>query len=402
MDGIIKKTRATVGMESKNQFIRFADQRIPAEIRDNPDIYLRGHLLLALILFCLAACLITLPLGGHLFGYTSAESRIGLAINVFFFSGYLSAYYFLTRRSSFGLAAHITFGLVLTTHIIAMQLTGGFTESPATQLTLFTPLFAFVLIGIRYGLAWLGVTAALCIVSYLLSRNGTLSIQLLEQAEHRKFLDVLFFFLLMFMSTIALIFYDLMYQNLQRRLQEESDSYQYQANHDMLTRLPNRFQFFAYFEKVLESTSSGRKTLALSYIDLDGFKAINDTFGHHTGDAILKNVAQRLQAITRTDDMVARYGGDEFVLLLPTASDRQLVAKIVERIVKTLQQPIEVDGIKHRVTCSAGVAMYPKDGRTIDSLCRNADTALYTAKETNNTFCFYEDSKASSPKLTSL
>ncbi len=389
-------------MESENRFIRFADRRIPADIRDNPDFYLRGYLLLTLILSCMAICLMVVPLGGHMLGYGSTEFKVGLAVVLFCFSGYLSAYYVLSWRGNFKLAAHITFGFLLSVNITATQLTGGFVDSPVPQLTLFTPLFAFVLFGLRGGLAWVCATVMLCTLSYVLSRHDAFSIQLLKQADQRAFLEVVFFFLLMFMGVVALVFYELMYQNLQRRLQEERDSYQYQAHHDMLTGLPNRFQFFSYFEQALASAQQRKSTIALSYIDLDGFKPVNDSYGHHVGDALLEAVAHRLQAITREDDMVARFGGDEFVLLLTDVTDQQIVAKIVERVVHTLQHPIEVDGIRHRVTASAGIATFPKDGRTIDSLCRNADAALYIAKESNNTFCFYEESNASSTTLLGI
>lgn len=382
-------------MTQKSRLIRFADKRIPANIRDNPDTYLRGYLLLILIFSCIALSLLVIPLGAYLLGIESTKFRIGLAVNLFCLSGYLAAYYTLTARSNFRLAAHITFGFLLAVNIAATQLTGGFVESPVPQLTLFTPVFAFVLFGLGGGLFWLAVTTLLCLTSLALCHYNMFSIQLIEQPEQRELLKTLFFFLLIVMGTIGLVFYDLMYQNLQRRLQAERDSYLYQANHDMLTGLPNRFQFFDYFEKMLARARRSKGTMALSYIDLDGFKPVNDNYGHHVGDAILEAVAQRLQAITRADDMVARYGGDEFVLLLPDVTDREVVAKVIARVVDTLQQAIEVDGIRHRVTASAGIALYPYHGRTVDSLCRNADIALYKAKETNNTFCFFEDSDAS-------
>jgi len=389
-------------MSQKNRLIQFADKRIPAEIRDNPDTYLRGYLLLALILTNITLCFLVIPLGGYLLGYGSAEFRIGLVVDAFCLTGYTAAYYTLVVRRRFYLAAHITFGFLLAVNTASIQLTGGFVASPVPQLTLFTPIFAFVLFGMRGGLFWLTATTLLCLMSLAFSLNDAFSIQLIEQTEHRELLSILFFFLLIIMGTAGLVFYDLMYQNLQRRLQSERDSYVYQANHDMLTGLPNRFQFFDYFEKMLARAKRSKGTMALSYIDLDGFKPVNDNFGHHVGDAILEAVAQRLQAITRTDDMVARYGGDEFVLLLPDVTDRDVVAKVIARVVDTLQHPIEVDGIRHRVTASAGISLYPEHARTVDSLCRNADIALYKAKETNNTYCFFEDSDISSSELIGI
>jgi len=153
------------------------------------------------------------------------------------------------------------------------------------------------------------------------------------------------------------------------------------AYHDPLTGLPNRKLLQDRLQQALTWAGDHGQLAALLFLDLDGFKAINDTLGHQTGDLLLKAVAQRLTRCLRGSDMVARLGGDEFVVLLPAILGVQDVAKVAEKILVTLSQKFVLEKQEILVTTSLGISIYPLDGTNVDNLMVRADRAMYSAKE---------------------
>ncbi|MFN7726953.1 MAG: putative bifunctional diguanylate cyclase/phosphodiesterase [Rubrivivax sp.] len=154
----------------------------------------------------------------------------------------------------------------------------------------------------------------------------------------------------------------------------------YLAHHDELTGLPNRSAFQERAEALLSLCRSERATAALMFIDLDHFKRINDSLGHLAGDELLKTVAQRIGGALRKGDLVSRFGGDEFLVLLGGGPPREVVAQLAEQLLAAVAAPVEVDGEWMSVTPSIGVALYPEHGRSPDELVKHADTAMYSAK----------------------
>ena len=152
------------------------------------------------------------------------------------------------------------------------------------------------------------------------------------------------------------------------------------AHHDGLTGLPNRFTFKERLElEITRKGLSGRIT-AVHMIDLDGFKAINDTIGHDAGDQLLKSVATRLQDLVRRDDLVARFGGDEFVILQTDLAQTPMAEALAQRIISRLSEATTIAGQQVRIGASVGLAMYPLDGSDSETLLKHADIALYRAK----------------------
>jgi len=165
---------------------------------------------------------------------------------------------------------------------------------------------------------------------------------------------------------------------------------QYLATHDELTGLPNRVTFHQLFEKSIRSAHLHGGKSALLFIDLDRFKVINDSLGHEAGDALLIEVADRLKRCVRDSDLVARFGGDEFVILLDGISGREQVAVVAEKVLTTLLPPIVLAGHECRATGSIGIAVYPDNGNDVQTLTKNADMAMYRAKEEGkNNFRFF-------------
>jgi len=150
--------------------------------------------------------------------------------------------------------------------------------------------------------------------------------------------------------------------------------------HDTLTGLNNRKSLVNHLERHLQAAPMTKEQLAVLYIDLDGFKLINDCFGHAAGDTVLRTTANRLKDCTRASDMVARLGGDEFVIVCNDLRKTEDVQILLERIEQAMASPIEVDQLSLNVSASAGVAYYPANGQTAEALLAQADKAMYQHK----------------------
>ena len=156
---------------------------------------------------------------------------------------------------------------------------------------------------------------------------------------------------------------------------------QFQAQHDVLTGLANRQLLHQRLNQALSGDSHLSRQVGVCLLDLDGFKAVNDRLGHHCGDTLLKQVAQRLTDAMRSHDLVARLGGDEFVILLTELRDRAEAQGIVERALAALARPYLIDHDTVELSASAGLTLYPQDDASADTLLRHADHALYQAKQ---------------------
>lgn len=162
------------------------------------------------------------------------------------------------------------------------------------------------------------------------------------------------------------------------------------AAHDSLTGLPNRRALNEQFTKMIGSIKKTRESLALMMIDLDNYKLINDQYGHLVGDEVLQEVGHRFEEILRESDLISRWGGDEFVILLQDVNRKEDIKVVIDKLFSAFSNPLFVDDRQFTIQMSLGIAMYPQDGDTMESLMQNADTALYQAKNTpGNSYQFY-------------
>jgi diguanylate cyclase (GGDEF)-like protein/PAS domain S-box-containing protein len=167
---------------------------------------------------------------------------------------------------------------------------------------------------------------------------------------------------------------------------------QYLANHDALTALPNRTRFSHTLGLALQSAQRHLRGFAVLFIDLDRFKVINDTLGHEAGDLVLKVMGSRLVDTVRSSDVVARLGGDEFVVLLQDVSETRLIETVARKILSAMVKPIYVGDRECRVSASIGICVYPSDAHDEQTLMKNADIAMYRAKEDGkNIYKFYSE-----------
>ncbi|HRS82928.1 MAG TPA: diguanylate cyclase [Smithellaceae bacterium] len=176
----------------------------------------------------------------------------------------------------------------------------------------------------------------------------------------------------------------------ERRLTEEK--IQYLATHDFLTELPNRMMFGHLLHQAVQTAKRYQKQFAVLFIDLDGFKEINDRMGHEAGDRLLKEIAARLKNNLRAADVAARMGGDEFVLLMEEVTDSASVATVARKINDGIAQPFIIHGLEQRITASIGISLYPNDGQDGQTLLTRADQAMYAAKaKGKNHYQFYAE-----------
>lgn len=166
---------------------------------------------------------------------------------------------------------------------------------------------------------------------------------------------------------------------------------EYLANHDTLTHLPNRHYITGFIERKVKQGLANKQNFTILFIDLDHFKDINDTLGHAVGDEMLKKLPVLFNKVFRHDDVIARMGGDEFVVYLPGKLNKKDLSNLVERFLKSLEYPIQIDEHQIRLTGSVGVAFFPQHGSNVIELLSHADAALYRAKaEGRNTYAIYD------------
>jgi diguanylate cyclase (GGDEF)-like protein len=177
-----------------------------------------------------------------------------------------------------------------------------------------------------------------------------------------------------------------------RELRTQSAHNAYQARHDALTGLPNRAAFYEAVEVAVASATTGGPQAAAMIIDLDRFKEVNDTLGHHSGDELLRQAAARLRVAVRDSDLLARLGGDEFAVLLPTIASVDQAVAAAERIRTALEQPFSLREIVVHVGASVGIAVAPEHGTTAEDLLQRSDVAMYLAKESSSHHAIYEQS----------
>jgi len=166
---------------------------------------------------------------------------------------------------------------------------------------------------------------------------------------------------------------------------------EYQALHDSLTGMPNRMFFHQRLLEEIESARASEGKMAVILMDLDHFKEINDTLGHHFGDMLLQEIGPRLANVLRDNDLMARLGGDEFGIVLPDLPNEEVALRVADRVLEELEQPVSVEGLALDVAGSLGIALFPMQAEDAETLLRRADVAMYVAKENGGGYEVYQD-----------
>jgi len=379
---------------------RFFDIFLPANLRNNPTDLMRGYIMIGLIFVNIIICLIVLVECLY-FLHLEHNKLIAAGIVVLCLVGYLVALLLLIRTENYLLCANFMLSILAIAVILGIQITGGYLESPISKLGLQLPVTAFLLMGLRPGIAWLVITLLISVGLYLSAISGVGYVQLLQSQRLVEAMDISLLFILLIMMGGALIVYETINSLLTGQLHEERNRFEHKASHDDLTGIPNRFEFFRRLKSAIEEAQERRHKVGVVYIDLDGFKPINDLLGHHVGDEALRAVAKRLQLSLRLSDTTARLGGDEFALILPGIHVPVDIHNILPKILVAVREPTNIDGVDVVVRASCGVAVYPVHAEDDSALCRYADIAMYRAKEKSDTWVMFEENMKSGTRETS-
>lgn len=274
---------------------------------------------------------------------------------------------------------HFVFRKVMTI-LVDMSVVGAFFYAFDNYGILFTPMFLWIIIGngMRFGPKYffIAIVIALSVLALVYVNSGYWRL-------HWETVGAL---------AVAIVLLPFYYLTLLKRIRYKNDfleqmlqSSQHDSRHDSLTSLPNRY----YFEDELQNAVAQKVPFALLFIDLDGFKDVNDTYGHEHGDTVLKKAAERLQRCIAGDDLAARLGGDEFVVIVKTP---QRASEVAKEIIAALSVPYGENGKVVVMSASIGISRFPDDARDAFFLKKYADIAMYKVKvEGKNNFIEYGD-----------
>jgi diguanylate cyclase (GGDEF)-like protein len=279
----------------------------------------------------------------------------------------------LLRRT---LNASLATTLILLTMLVMLtaMLTDGMYQKTAPIWFATFPAIAFFFKGKSKGLMWLG--ALLTIILLMIFAQG---LDLL----HPPFTNSALALLIASTATVGMMVY--VYESMRAKaeasLHEAREKLHHLAHNDALTTLPNRIAFYDRLSQALEQATREERRLAVLFIDLDNFKPINDTYGHEAGDQLLVQAAARLRKQLRGSDFIARFGGDEFVAILPGIADQHEAGIVADKLIHTLARPFTIQDHECRVGISIGIGLYPECASSVNALVQLADHAMYCAKQ---------------------
>ena len=242
------------------------------------------------------------------------------------------------------------------------------------------------------GVIFRGIKTALML--FFLS---VVSILWIALRHHHLPLDTVLSGLVPFVSSLFIVLtFDVLQKSMRRTIEAQKDKYIKLSRRDSLIDIPNRAYFFDYFSHMLERVRQDENApgFALLFVDVDRFKSINDRFGHPVGDTVLLEVGRRLKSRLRRDDMVARYGGDEFAVIVSEIGSSIALRRMLDRLMADMNRPIAIGDWRIDVSLSTGVVMVPQDGTDEVELLKEADQAMYAAKKKQgNTYAFFQEIK---------
>lgn len=370
---------------------------IHPNLRNDSDVFHRVRILIAaMMIFPMVTLTALLVVPIINFSQQSIQIAAGLLLPTTI--GFLTLLFLLRRYGHYMFCAVCTVIILMALIVSGICLSGGVAVSPVTQLLVVPLLTAYFFGGTRWGGLTVLATFVITVILIALHIGGYDFIQTVHSSQQL----VIAQFLVSFVNLSAIAGMAFIYEFTAALLKQERDTehekYIRLAKTDPLTGLANRRNFDDMLQEriALYGSDIPPRRFALGYLDLDGFKPVNDKLGHAIGDEVLRIVSARLRTVLRGSDFVGRHGGDEFMMMLDLPGDLDALEKMATRLLGTIAKPIRTSAGEVEVSGSLGFAIFPLDTFDIDELKRYADEAMYAAKKQHNCWRLYEDIKAPS------
>lgn len=364
------------------------DRLIPETLKQDFDTFYKARILVSILLIYLAIVTLMELWMLAVADLVTMGRWLVLGIGALLQAGYAIALSLLYWRSWYNIAAHITIGMTMIGISGGIAVSGGPLSAPSMPMIILPIVMAFVLVGKQGGLLWALLSLLVHTAFFIALLSGMDFMQALTPvmmpAQH------LAHWLIIYSALIGLM---LVVDTLNSRLRIERDDekrkFEHLATHDPLTNLANRLQFDQSLNKALYRTRRSGKPTGLIVIDLDDFKPVNDTLGHDAGDIVLQEISHRLQRSVRATDTVARLGGDEFGIVLEDLPDSGKAEAIADKLCKLLARPVRQLPDRPQISSSIGIALFPDHAHDKEALLKNADLAMYQAKQHKNQWCLF-------------
>jgi diguanylate cyclase (GGDEF)-like protein len=378
MEGLRAK-RISPYSRFKSGVAALADSIIPEQCRRSHHEALRSRVLV-IVMFSLFTCLCSIYLWlPRIIALTPEGGQLANHLVVMMGLGSVICLLVLRVFNSRSLAANLYAVFLWAVFFQTASLTGGI-ETPGLSLFILLPVLLGVTSGTRAGLYWTVVVCSTWLVLLLLYRKGYQFPQIVLP-ENYNTAQIICLSLSCLMVVVVVVLYEFMNHLLRDGLSRERESLDYLARHDQLTGLPNRRSFIAEWELALARASRSKTRVAILFLDLDKFKIVNDGLGHGAGDQLLQEMSRRLHGMLRSTDFVARWGGDEFAMIVENVGDQSDLEQVAAKLVATIREPMVIDGKRAEVGVSIGGAIFPDQSEHGPELERIADRAMYTAKQ---------------------
>jgi len=358
---------------------RFIDSNIPLECRKTDHDLLRSRILVVLLLFLIVAESILFFILDKLINFSPAGAQLSTnMVSVLVVASLLVLVMFRVGKNRL-ISAHAVTAVIWFVLAFTAFYTGGI-ETPMLSLFILLPVLSGIMAGTRSGLYWALVVTSTWLAFLLANRVGYQFEQIVVPRNYHTALTISLSISCLLVSAV-IIQYEMINRRLRDELLQERSDFEYMARHDQLTGLPNR-RFFTYqLDLVTRRSNRHGSRFAVLFIDLDKFKEINDVHGHDAGDALLIKVAARLSKRFRSTDSIARWGGDEFAMILEDVGSEDEVQRMAGILREEITRPVDYDGKTLSVGASIGAAVYPDHSEDVEELLTLADKAMYQAKK---------------------
>jgi diguanylate cyclase (GGDEF)-like protein len=368
--------------------IELAQKNIHESLRQNEALRHRARMLWLMCYFFIG--IIFIYMLGFLIAPIELKVKI-LIIGIWIFQimAHSTVVYLLQVKGYFALAASLFLLSIAIIYFLIIFITGGPVQSPATEIIFVLPIIAFFLIGVRGGIIWTLIFLSILVLVFIVDKLGMPFINFIVD-DYKYAVTIIFFYFGFIFIFSMIMLYENTFIGLQHQQHKSEAQTRHLANHDQLTGIANRTYFYEALDTCILNHQKSKKRFAFIYMDLVGFKDINDSYGHHVGDLVLQKIATRLHQGVRSTDLVARHGGDEFVFLLNNVKDNQAIEVLANKISALVSEPILVMDLKLQVFPSMGIAIFPD--HTVDAIAleRFSDEAMYLAKTKKCDWKIYE------------